>query len=490
MFVQYLNGISRATIAPALLFASITSACAQDREAFTPEELRSDFTSLYASMQGAHYDLFVNTPQSVMDQQFDELLRGIDRPMSRFEAAIYFQTFLSQSRISHSRIDFPVADWFEFRDEGGGALPIDVRIRDGRVLVETHQAPGLGIERGDEVLSLNGEPNALWLGRMTRHLSAETPDMAYALLESYLPVLFWVEYPDAESVDLTIQREDGSRHDLTLPLITREEMDALPEPEITAFTLPMFDSRMLDDAIAYLRPGPFYNTDPGGNIWDPTSYIARVDAAFEAANEADAQAMIIDLRDNPGGNNTFSDPIIAWFADEPWTFASEFRIRVSEETTASNQARLDTLAEGEGGVSAIYAEIFANAENGETVSFDLPIAEPHTDRRFNAPVYLLINRYSYSNSVTTAAIVQDYGFGQVAGEMTTDMATTYGAMETFNLPITGIIAGFPKAHIIRPNGETSVHPVTPDIELAFPPLRGSEDVVLEDLRQRIAERLE
>lgn len=469
--------------------ALCAASAAQEEPVFSPEDLRSDFSTLYETMKAAHYDINAETPQSVLDQRFEEMLAAIDAPMSRSEAAIYFQTFLAEIRHGHARIDFPIEYWVNWRENGGGALPIDIRIRDGRVWLSDHQTGLASIERGDEILALNGEPNPIWLSRLTRHLSAETPDLAYSLLESYLPVLFLVEYPDAEAVTLRLRKPYGREEDFTLPLVTSEDMAALPEPDYEIFALPQHDARMLAGDIAYLRPGPFYNTDEGGNIWDPTSYIARVDAAFESFIDEDAQALIIDIRDNPGGNNSFSDPIIAWFADEPWSFASEFSIRVSDATTASNQARLDTFEEGNGGVSAVFADLFASSENGASVVFDLPVAEPHEDRQFNAPVYLLINRYSYSNAVTMAATVQDYGFGTIVGEATSDMSTTYGAMESFSLPQTGITAGYPKAHIIRPNGERNSHPVSPDIELDMPYLRGEEDVVLEALRARIAGEL-
>ena len=86
-----------------------------------------------------------------------------------------------------------------------------------------------------------------------------------------------------------------------------------------------------------------------------------------------------------------------------------------------------------------------------------------------------------------AALIQDYGFATIAGEMTADMATTFGALERYTLPNAGLVLGYPKAHIIRPNGEDHPHPVTPDLELDFPVLRGETDVVLEQLRALISE---
>lgn len=33
------------------------------------------------------------------------------------------------------------------------------------------------------------------------------------------------------------------------------------------------------------------------------------------------------LRDNPGGDNSFSDRMVAWFASRPFRFSDEFSIR-------------------------------------------------------------------------------------------------------------------------------------------------------------------
>jgi C-terminal processing protease CtpA/Prc len=59
------------------------------------------------------------------------------------------------------------------------------------------------------------------------------------------------------------------------------------------------------------------------------------------------------------------------------------------------------------------------------------------------------------------------------------MATTYGAMETFKLPVSGISVGFPKARIVRPNGDLRSRGVTPDIEIRIPLVQSPNDEVLQ-----------
>jgi C-terminal processing protease CtpA/Prc len=101
---------------------------------------------------------------------------------------------------------------------------------------------------------------------------------------------------------------------------------------------------------------------------------------------------------------------------------------------------------------------------------------------------VIVNRYSFSNAVSAAALIQDYRFGAIMGEQTVDMATTYGAMERFTLPNTGIVVTYPKALIVRPNGKESAHPLSPDIPLPSPRVRGATDVMLEAAIEHIHSR--
>lgn len=92
----------------------------------------------------------------------------------------------------------------------------------------------------------------------------------------------------------------------------------------------------------------------------------------------------------------------------------------------------------EASVSRRFAAAYARARPGDVITFDLPLSEPATSPRFEGRVYVLINRRSYSNAAAVAALVQDYGLGTILGEETSDLATTFGAMETFTLSAPGL----------------------------------------------------
>jgi hypothetical protein len=445
---------------------------------FAPAALRADFDALYAGLQAAHYNLYANSDRATMDRLHRAVRAELDRPMSAMEAQVFFQRFAAAGHVAHARIDFPEQAYAAYREAGGKAFPLDVRVDDGRIFVTSDLSGEEQLAPGDEIVRLNGATAAEWVSRLRAHISADTDRLAYAQLDQLFARLLWLELGGAPSFALDVRTAGRETRSFVLPARTRAEMraEAARAPAGLSIDPTQREARMIEGGVAYLRPGIFLNY-PSDNLYDTSAFHAFIDDAFTRFIAADARVLLIDLRDNPGGDNSFSDHMIAWFADEPFRFTADFRIRVSEQSTASNAARLQQDASNS--VSAQLAALYAGASSGDIVHFNIPIAQPREGRPFTGRVYALINRRSYSNTVSVAAIIQDYGFGTIIGEPTADLATTYGAMEQFTLANTGFVVCYPKAYILRPNGDERVAGVTPDIAIETPIVQGADDPVLQ-----------
>lgn len=470
-----------------LLAASIVLSWQTHAEVLAPEAVKADLSRLYEGLKAAEADLFAETAPAIFERRYKDLMQGYDRPQSMQRLHSDFQQFAALANHAHTRLTELNPGWSALLDSGGKIFPLGLTIAAGEVIVSG--APdGSGVLPGDRVLAINGVPNPLWLKQVTAHISAETSNLAYALLSGMEPYYFWLAFGALEQYTLELERSDQIR---TVSVDT-VALDALAD-NVTleaGFRLAGREHALLSENIGYLRPGPFYNVEAKTpeEAYDPAAladYLAFIDRAFGEFIAAGVEHLVLDLRDNPGGDSSFSDPLIAWFAHRPFSFASDFRIRVSGETTAANQRRLDLSPHDTTSVSAQFARLYATAREGEVVSFEFAKSQPRSGQRFAGQVHVLVNRYSYSNAVSVAALIQDYGFGLVYGEPTRDMATTYGAMEHFTLPNTGFTVGYPKAHIIRPSGKKEVHPLVPDVPLTVPPLRGASDVMLQALLHRL-----
>jgi hypothetical protein len=453
------------------------------------EAMRQDFADLYAGVKQAHYDLYARTSRADYDRLFADMNAGITGPMSRAEAAAFFQHFMAFGHIAHARVDAASEAWGAYRQAGGRAFPLDIRIRDERIFVALNGSGSALIAPGDEIVSIDGIAAPDWFARASTLMSADTPYMLGTMMESGFRRLLWSELGDVAGFDLVLRRGDAERFTVTVPALSPTDLTAAQagQPSRLDLSWTAREARMLGDGVAYLRPGPTYDVEAQteATAYDNTAFKAFVGKAFEDFLDAGATDLILDLRDNPGGDNSFSDLLLAWFATRPFHFTSSFTIRVSQQTTASNAARLTVAGNDPTGISAAMARAYAGATPGTAIDFPIPMVEPRAGRRFIGRVFALINRRSYSNTVAMAATLQDYGFATLLGEETSDLATTYGAMETFALPRTGLVVGYPKAFIVRPDGDRAARGVAPDIAIETPIVEGPNDPVLEQVLARV-----
>jgi len=124
-------------------------------------------------------------------------------------------------------------------------------------------------------------------------------------------------------------------------------------------------------------------------------------------------------------------------------------------------------------------------EDGTRFDIELNTTQPRNDDlAFKGDVTALIDRFSFSNAASVAAIVQDYEFGVLVGEETSDTPSSCGAIHAFNLPNTEMGVVFPKACMIRPSGDTRLRGVIPDHKVSDDPFT-QEDEILEAALQLI-----
>lgn len=437
----------------------------------TAEQLQADFRQLYEGLKSSHINLFVNTSEDVYQAEFERVFQTLSQPMTRLDAQIIFQQFVALGKIGHARIDFPDAAYDDYRDQGGVALPIYITVEDGRWLVaKNYSEQHLPI--GAELTHIDQRPVANWFQEIARHISADSDAIALSLLEFQLPQYLWlIAQPEGVPPEHHLRVvHEGEVFELRIKNLTRDQLIARSKQyaEPDAVPTKLRDYQVIGAETGYLRPGPFYNAENPNQLWDNTTFKAFIDDAFQAFIANDVEQLIIDVRNNPGGTNSFSDHLIAWFADRPFRFASKFVVRSSQYAEQSNAERLQS---GDStSPSAKLAAAFKANEHGTLFEFPLENALPRKGQQYQGKVFVLVDRSSYSNAVSLAAIVQDYDFGTVIGESTVDFATTYASMETFALKQSGIKVGFPKAHIIRPSGDTEAGPLLVDELLPGHPL--------------------
>ncbi|MEL7147273.1 MAG: S41 family peptidase, partial [Bacteroidota bacterium] len=200
--------------------------------------------------------------------------------------------------------------------------------------------------------------------------------------------------------------------------------------------------------VAYLRPGNF-----GG---EKEQYQHFIDSSFQAITNSKIPHLIIDLRNNLGGDDAFSDYLVSYIADRPFHWNSEFTLKTSAILKAHVKEHYDTN-------EPFWQSVIKN-ENGSIYPYQFEEYQPKpVGKRFEGNVWVLVNRQSHSQSTVTAAQIQDYGFATVVGEETGEFPSLHASQYSYKLPHTGIDVKISKGYIVRVNGSKKGEGVIPDV---------------------------
>ncbi|MEC5145763.1 S41 family peptidase [Chitinophaga sp. 212800010-3] len=447
---------------------------------FSAKDVAEDLDYLYKTLKISTYNLFAFTSKSTYDGEYRQLkqkLAARKDSLGKLEAYNLLQRFAALARLGHLSLQGGTPDVYEAYKAGGGTLfPFGIRIDNNRLFIRHNYTNAPNVKEGDEILAINGKPALYCLKELYAVVAGESNYFKSTIIDmNSFSKKYWEVFGSFPAYRLLIKSPDSkvSKRITVMPVLCTE-FDKVNKGinEVLQFDRAY---RVIDEQTAYFRPGIFLNMEGQSTsdhkTFEKGEFIHFLDSVFADIRHRKLKNVVIDLRGNPGGDDSFSDPMIAYFANKPFWFCSRFSVRTSALTKAFWKGVNDSTLKD-------IKEAILSHNDGEVFDTPIPSFPPRTDSfRFTGNAYLLVNRYSYSNAAVTPALVQDYGFGKVVGEPTADCPTLYAAEHDFKLPHTQFICSYPKAYMVRPNGNTESKGVQPDYPVAVKP--GTEDNVLE-----------
>ncbi len=451
---------------------------AQNTKKYSAQEVKDDLKYMYETLEKSNYNLYALVKKEEIDSSYQAINSSINDSLTVLEIFRLFQPFVAKVGMSHCGISKPWGEYLNiYLKQGGTVFPLSLYFSQGKVYVKDNFSTHKSISKSDEILSFNEVPIDQYMTEFYKNLSGPSDYFKGSIIErSTFPKLYWIFYGECKEFKLKIKKKDGEELDIALNAIAGSDFeDQLKKPE--SDTVEEREFHKINNTVAYLRPGKFLNANVEDdlekqNTFDNTEFCHFIDSAFNVFAKEGSKDLIIDIRDNQGGDNSFSDYMIAYFATEPFSISSKFSMKTSQMTKSFwKDVEIPQYQD--------LKKQIMSLENGSYLDVDLTYTEPHAEsKRFKGKVYVLINRYSYSNAAMVAAIIQDYKFGEIIGEETSDEVTSYGAMHVFKLPNTQISVSYPKGFMVRPNGDTTPRGVVPN-HIVYDDLHTDKDEVLE-----------
>lgn len=294
------------------------------------------------------------------------------------------QNFYQHLRDGHTRISMPYA-YYKNRD---GLLPIEVRWIENKVIVTKNTSAlkeDKRVKPGLEIVNFDHMPVAQYIQQnISPYLNFSTPQDSTERIYRY----YLTPGKAGSEVAITFKDEKGKTFD---HLLKRVAVERYWEP------YPLVDFKVLPGNMGYLQV----------NSFNDSKVVAIFDSLFLAIAKTDA--LIIDIRNNGGGNGNNGFEILGCLTSQPF-YTGKTVLRQYHPT----------------------GRAWGNVEGTEILGEDW---KPYKHRLYTKPVVVLTSGATYSAAEDFTATFKGMGRGKVFGQPT---GGSTGQPMSFNLPGGGI----------------------------------------------------
>jgi len=451
----------------------------QSPRRFSVKEIKGDLEYLRNTLESAHYNLYAYTKKEVFDSVYREIDSSIKDSLTSLQINRLFQPYTALSKIGHCSADLPINDYVAYLEKGGNLFPFNVYFSNSQVYIQNNFSADSSIVKGDEIASINGKSMEEVMNGIYRYLSGESNYFKNAFIDQILfPRIYWIVHDRCDTFSLEIKEEKGTIVTKKVNAILGGEFERKWRTQQKTAQNEIREFRFVND-IPYLQPGPFMNPSNqffSNKTFDTQMYLHFMDSCFTEIHKKGSECLIVDLRNNPGGMSIFSMPLVSYFAKEPFSSVIKVTYKTSQATKDGLKNITDSVLTPD---DLKLKNDLLSHKNGsffESISNDKYF--PQNDSlRFKGKVYILVNRHTYSEAIEASALIQDYKFGIIVGEMTPNTATMYASIQQFKLPNTQLNIQYPRAFLERKNKQASLIGVIPDYQIEDNPLTDKDEIL-------------
>lgn len=416
------------------------------------EQAEFDINALIYNLNQVHPDIFSVCNQAELMRAVNTAISSLPDSISIVELYRITAPIVAMIGDGHTNLTFPMS---KFMTPDQKRMPLNVNVLANKTMTCRRSYDSL-IPKGAKIISINGKPSEEILDAMLPFCSGERQHFRLSRVGGSFALLFRLLFP-ADEYAVTYRPTDENKDlTVTLPALTTDEMTShLPKIE----DVPADDySYTIDEAnnVAIMDFRRF-----GG----PEKMVSFADSMFTELKSKNIGNLIIDLRENGGGNSTVGDALLRYISPVPFNQMTKCLAKVTPTTIR--------LMGGNDMSTGIY---FYEVQPEEYIK---PLSDE--EGHYNGKVILLTSNHTFSSAGSFAWAFKECGIGPVIGEETGGMNVCYGDILAYRLPVSNMLCTISFKRFWQMNAdENDVHGTLPDIEV---PAAEAMKTALENLRK-------
>ena len=341
------------------------------------DSLLADFDQLITKIEHNHIDLYANISKQKFEQQKLKTRSKINRDMSALAFYKIMQPLLVLLKDGHTSIWIPVDEYHKLNPR---VIPFLVKVNtnDSTLTIKKNIVKLQdSIPPGAKILSINHVSYKEVVANMLGYVSGERYFFRLSFLNlTFLHFLYLLYPADSYTFEYIYK---GQKHTKTIHTIPYMDLvkNYKKQQKHASLKTQNFQFKILSDKkqIGLLD----FNRFNGREKFDHF-----LDSIFGILKTKKIKNLIIDLRDNRGGNNLLGNDLFQYISHVPYKFDDKILVREKGKIKVFN-----------------HIELFELEKN--------PL-------RFDGNVYLLINHQTFSSAAEFSWAFKHYKIGKVIGE--------------------------------------------------------------------------
>ena len=366
-------------------------------------EMKEDLEFYKTLLNQLHPGQYLFTNKTTVDSSFNETANNLPDSLNIKEFFSLVCPLTQSIKDLHTNIYLP--KMFKSITK---ILPFKLLCEDSRLYVTENHSEIKEINVGDEITSINGESIVDICKKLKKYINVYDSNIStdnVVEIKHSFALLFseFILQPDA--YNLTIRNQFGSTKQFECKALDKSEKDFSDLASFSKLIKEIYPNKTVEykfiDSLntAYLKINSF-------DI--KLSYIRAVRKFFKKADEEKYPNLILDLRDNPGGNYVLGGGLLEYFIDEKFTLI--------DSAVYLKKGKLDLDKKLVLSYQNFYWGLKYDSLNNQFYRKELRYYP--NKRHYNGNVIVLTNTYTMSTASMVASFLKGYNKATVIGEET------------------------------------------------------------------------
>lgn len=302
---------------------------------FSTSELQTDFKILRNRYESNLANLYLYSSKQRLDKLFDSLYLNI-KPMTELEFYSYITPLSSVIKDGHSNIFISEQATTQY-NELSKFFPFDIYWTDSKMFITKNLSADTAILIGTEILSINGVSSQQVMTYLLTRQVRDGNNENYALwiLNNYFRAYYSFHFGHPDHYSLTIKNANNLEKKVIVAALLKQTISS-------------------NNASRYLKPtndDTYFHIDSTTNAaiftiktWDNKKLKKEIDFVFSQLQQKNIDNLILDLRDNQGGNFSPAIYLLSYLLNHPFQYFAEVKsVKGNNDTSQVLKSRKDKI---------------------------------------------------------------------------------------------------------------------------------------------------